>query len=151
MVLSLDWFLINPPIYRKFHFQLYFKEPIPRQAKSIAINAGIDEGSNDDFAESDEVISNEIDETHNDPVLDVISAFFGHDIENGTNVNEKNEEISQANNEKPVEIVEVDNDISFHQTNNEQLRSGPRQNICKTWIKKISFFWYVYNKEAQNW
>ena len=140
MALSIDWFLINPPIYRKFHFQLYFKEPIPRQAKSIAINAGIDEGSNDDFAESDEVISNEIDETHNDPVLDVISAFFGHDIENGTNVNEKNEEISQANNEKPVEIVEVDNDISFHQTNNEQLRSGPRQNICKTWIKKISFF-----------
>ena len=86
------------------------------------------------------MISNEIDETHNDPVLDVISAFFGHDIENGTNVNEKNEEISQANNEKPVEIVEVDNDISFHQTNNEQLRSGPRQNICKTCIKKISFF-----------
>ena len=53
----------------------------PREAKSVAI---------DDLNALDEVM-NTADENHVDPVLDVISAFFGHDLDDEENIsNEKN-------------------------------------------------------------
>ena len=80
----------------------------------------------------DEVINTE-DENHIDPVLDVISAFFGHDAENITNVNEKNEEITDVNNDLSILITNKDKDIAAKQPDNAQrtplakLTSGPKK------------------------
>ena len=92
------------------------ESPIERQAKSLIINEGIDLSDDDEdlgeLTDSNEVI-------HNDPVLDVISAFFGHETEeNITDENEKNKEIAEVNNDLSNGITKEDKDVTEKQINN---------------------------------
>ena len=113
-----------------------FDNSFEREGKALAISKDIDEGDSedlDDLTDLNEVIPNE--ENHNDPVLDVISAFFGLDDENITNVNEKNGEVTEVNNDLSNQITNDDKDINAKQINSNkaqeaqfaQLRSGPRK------------------------
>ena len=83
----------------------------PRQAKSVAIESD----AINDLNALDEVM-NTADENHVDPVLDVISAFFGHDLDDEENIpNEKNRK-------------EVHNDISnLITTDDEDLATTAKQ------------------------
>lgn len=109
------------------------ESPLERKAKSLAFTGDVAEVDNEDL---DLTGLNEVDsdeENHNDPVLDVISAFFGHDAENITNVNEKNEEITDVNNDLSILITNKDKDIAAKQPDNAQrtplakLTSGPKK------------------------
>lgn len=109
------------------------ESPLERKAKSLAFTGGVADVDNEDL---DLTGLNEVDsdeENHNDPVLDVISAFFGHDAENITNVNEKNEEITDVNNDLSILITNKDKDIAAKQPDNAQrtplakLTSGPKK------------------------
>ena len=113
-----------------------FESSFERKGKALAISNDIDEGDSEDLndlTDLDEVIPNE--ENHNDPVLDVISAFFGLDDENITNLNEKNGEVTEVNNDLSSQITGDDKDINAKQINSKQaqnaqfaqLRSGPRK------------------------
>ena len=113
-----------------------FESNFERKGKALTISGDIDEGDSevlDDLTDLNEVIPNE--ENHNDPVLDVISAFFGLDAENITNVNEKNGEVTEVNNDLSNQITNDDKDINAKQINSNkaqeaqfaQLRSGPRK------------------------
>ena len=74
-----------------------------RKGKSLVIDPAIE---SNELADYDQVISDdEENEVSNDPVLDVISAFFGHDTENTTIVNEKK-----------VKVTKADNDLSLKTT-----------------------------------
>lgn len=74
----------------------------PREGKSVGIES--------DLNGVDEVI-NEEDENHIDPVLDVISAFFGHDVDDVENIsNEENGD--QVNNDISNLITSDDEDIA---------------------------------------
>ena len=115
----------------KFHDKILdvrkvLEEPLERQSKSIDVNGGIEGDDLDqiDLTDLNEVIINENEEPHNDPVLDVISAFFGHDIENITNVHEAHEEI--VNNDIAEEIADDDNSQQLIGSTGE-LKSGPRK------------------------
>ena len=98
----------------------------PRDGKSVAIQP--------DLNGLDEVINTE-DENHIDPVLDVISAFFGHDVDDVENIyNEKNGD--QVNNDISNLITSDDEDIApakqIHKEEEEEggrqlQRSGPRK------------------------
>ena len=95
----------------------------PRDGKSVAIQP--------DLNGLDEVINTE-DENHIDPVLDVISAFFGHDVDDVENIyNEKNGD--EVNNDISNLITSDDEDIAtaakqIPSENGSQLqRSGPRK------------------------
>ena len=113
-----------------------FESSFERQGKSLTISEDIEEGDSedmDDLTDFNEVIPNE--ENHNDPVLDVISAFFGLDAENITDINEKNAELIEINNDLSNQITDDDKDINAKQISNNnnqaqdgqfaQLRSGP--------------------------
>ena len=113
-----------------------FENSFERKGKALAISNDIDEGDSedlDDLTDLNKVIPNE--ENHNDPVLDVISAFFGLDDENITNLNEKNGEVTEVNNDLTKQITSDDKDINAKQINSNQaqnkpfaqLRSGPRK------------------------
>ena len=68
-----------------------------RKGKSLVIDPAIE---SNELADYDQVISDdEENEVSNDPVLDVISAFFGHDTENTTIVNEKKVKVTKADND----------------------------------------------------
>ena len=83
-----------------------FSEEI-RQGKSIDL---ID---SNELLDYNELVSNDEDNSiSNDPVLDVISAFFGHDTENTTNANEKSGEITKAHNDISEEITNDDKIIN---------------------------------------
>ena len=74
----------------------------PRDGKSVAIQPELNG--------VDEVINAE-DENHIDPVLDVISAFFGHDVDDVENIyNEKNGD--EVNNDISNLITSDDEDIA---------------------------------------
>ena len=74
-----------------------------RKGKSLVIDPAIE---SNELADNDQVIADdEENEVSNDPVLDVISAFFGHDTENTT-----------IDNEKKVKLTKADNDLSFKTT-----------------------------------
>ena len=98
----------------------------PRDGKSVPIQS--------DLNGVDEVINAE-DDNHIDPVLDVISAFFGHDVDDVENIyNEKNGD--QVNNDISNLITSDDEDIaptakqipSEEGEGGSQLqRSGPRK------------------------
>ena len=107
-----------------------------RKGKALTISKDIDEGDSedlDDLTDLNEVIPNE--ENYNDPVLDVISTFFGLDAENITNENEKNGGVTEVNNDLSNQITSDDKDINAKQINSNQaqdlqfaqLRSGPRK------------------------
>ena len=96
----------------------------PRDGKSVTIQP--------DLNGVDEVINAE-DDNHIDPVLDVISAFFGHDVDDVENIyNEKNGD--QVNNDISNLITSDDEDIApaakqiHSEEGGSQLqRSGPRK------------------------
>ena len=95
----------------------------PRDGKSVTIQP--------DLNGVDEVINAE-EENHIDPVLDVISAFFGHDVDDVENIsNEKNGD--EVNNDISNLITSDDEDIApaakqIHSEKGSQLqRSGPRK------------------------
>ena len=97
----------------------------PRDGKSVAIQP--------DVNGVDEVINAE-DENHIDPVLDVISAFFGHDVDDVENIyNEKNGD--EVNNDISNLITSDDEDIataakqipSVEGEGTQLQRSGPRK------------------------
>ena len=93
------------------------ESPIERLAKSLIINDAIDVSDDVDEDLGELTDFNEV--IHNDPVLDVISAFFGHDTEeNITNENEKNREITEVNNDLSNRITKEDKDITAKQINN---------------------------------
>ena len=105
----------------------------PRDGKSVTVQQ--------DLNGVDEVINAE-DENHIDPVLDVISAFFGHDVDDVENIyNEKNGD--EVNNDISNLITSDDEDIApaakqIHREEEEEgegeghngnqlQRSGPRK------------------------
>ena len=95
----------------------------PRDGKSVTIQP--------DLNGVDEVINAE-EENHIDPVLDVISAFFGHDVDDVENIsNEKNGD--EVNNDISNLITSDDEDVApaakqIHGEKGSQLqRSGPRK------------------------
>ena len=98
----------------------------PRDGKSVPVQP--------DFTVVDEVINAE-DDNHIDPVLDVISAFFGHDVDDVENIyNEKNGD--EVNNDISNLITSDDEDIApaAKQIHSEEggrgsqlQRSGPRK------------------------
>ena len=99
----------------------------PRDGKSVTVQQ--------DLNGVDEVINAE-DENHIDPVLDVISAFFGHDVDDVENIyNEKNGD--EVNNDISNLITSDDEDIApaakqIHReeeghNGNQLQRSGPRK------------------------
>ena len=97
----------------------------PRDGKSVAIQPELNG--------VDEVINAE-DENHIDPVLDVISAFFGHDVDDVENIyNEKNGD--EVNNDISNLITSDDEDIataakqipSVEGEGTQLQKSGPRK------------------------